>query len=120
MRPSRGEALALIFCFPAGTQALLVFLWLLSSSKIWHMVFSWKEALTQHCVALKTMLWNQEEWEREINRRKASVSPPLPFSFVPSQWHLHARHNHVFLCCSDGCGGSQGFLFVFKKGRLVP
>lgn len=25
MRPSRGEALALIFCFSAGTQALLMF-----------------------------------------------------------------------------------------------
>lgn len=46
MRPSRGEALALIFCFPAGTQVLLVLLWLLSKSAIWHMVFSWKGTLS--------------------------------------------------------------------------
>lgn len=90
MRPCRGEALALIFCFPAGTQAPLVFLWLPSNSKIWRMVFSWTDALTQRCMALKgmLMLWKEEEQERAINRGKASVSPLLPPSIVPSPWHL--------------------------------
>lgn len=70
-----------------------MFLWLLSNSKIWHMVFSWKDTLTQHCVALKVMLmlWKEEEGEKEVNRGKASASPLLPSSFVISLWHLHAQ-----------------------------
>lgn len=65
MRPSEGEALALDF-FPAGSQALPVFLWLLSNSRIWHMVFRWKDALTQHCLALKAILilGKEEGWGR--------------------------------------------------------
>jgi len=79
MRPSKGEALALVFCFPAGTQALLVFLWLLSSSRIWHVVLSWKDALTEHRTALEgtLVLWEEEEWEGETSRGKALVSSPL-------------------------------------------
>lgn len=36
------------------------------------------------------VLWEEKEWQREFNRRKASVFS-FAFSFVPSLWHLHAE-----------------------------
>lgn len=36
------------------------------------------------------MLWEEKEWQRELNREKASVSS-FAFSFVPSLWHLHTQ-----------------------------
>lgn len=116
MRPCNGDALALIFCFPAGTQAPLVFLWLLSNSKIWHMVFSWTASLTQHCVALKgmLMLWKEEEQERAVNRGKASSLFSFDLflcslSVAPVCTNIYtARHDRVVLCCLDGSGGSRG------------
>lgn len=106
MRPSKGEALALIFCFPAGTQALLLFPWLPSNSKIWHVVFSWKG--TGFCVALKVMLCKRRKGGEKRLMRKRLQSPSLSSLFF-----LHGtcmdkytqQEMRVLLHWLNGCGG---------------
>lgn len=111
-RPSQGEAWALICCPPAGAQAVSVFLWLLSSSQTWHVVFGCREPR----VALQVMLelWEEKEWQREfVWQGKASV---FSFAFSLSLPCGTCAHKYLHVWCGIN---KARFCFCLRRAQLI-